>query len=361
MARIALALCGLLLGCHYELDKLYEHGSSPRDAGNDADMQVDDSLFRALDENPEVSAACLECAEEKCAGTEMACASDEECAALFACSVASLDPGTLATCRAERVAWLSEGIVERALGGSFYSCVFRDSCDRECKSHTDLSCVGDFSYQATSRQSVRVTMRFYDAFDNKPAAKIHVKVCIANDPTCDDPSFEADADEDGVVELTLSTAPLGSFRGYLELSGDMWYPTLIHLGFRVGQDGVFPLPIITKTNVQRSIALSGTRLEEERGLLQLRMFGCEGVGVQGVSFRSDKQDEESRVWYFDDPLPSFERMDTTDNGNGGMINVPAGQHTITATTNGGRDVIARTSAPVRAGTMTIVWLTPVEE
>ena len=113
------------------------------------------------------------------------------------------------------------------------------------------------------------------------------------------------------------------------------------------------------------MSTSGEIPNPERGLLQMRMFGCAGVGMRDVLFEADHTDETSKVWYAQGQSANFEAQATDDVGSGGIINVKPGSVSIKAykrMTDGTKgELVARATAPVRAKFLTIVIMTPLAE
>lgn len=359
-------LSGVASGCRFDIDKIYEHsanGAGQGDAGADAAQgagELPEALIDLWQDQTFVNDRCVRCAKAECKAENEACRNDENCAELTACVAASTDPDTHARCRANHVDWLAEEPNQRALGGPFYTCVFRDKCAEQCATHTDVSCLGEYSWASTSAQSVKMTFQFVNALDQTPADGIAAKVCLPVDIDCASPVGKTmRADAEGKMELELPT-PLRSFAGFLDLEGEGWYPTLVHLGWPVARPGVTYMPIVTEQSVQFNILTSGVQPDPTRGQLQIRMFGCAGVGMRDVYFEADKADEESRTWYARPALPNFDADRTGDLGSGGIINVKPGLTTITARLRSDDTLIARTSAPVRPGYLTIVVLAPLD-
>ena len=364
--RSSLLGLGLLLSaaaCQYDLDKLYRYETfdaavSTTDAATEAGApSTPDDLIDLFSAQGFVDADCRSCANAKCQTTEDSCRMDAACADLITCAAESVDPDRLSSCRNAQADWCAEDVVGHGLGGPFYTCVFRDSCSKECSTGSDWSCLGKYTWETTAEESVLAHMRFYDALDGMPAAGISVKVCAASDMDCESPSSSKRTDKDGAVTLALPT-PLRSFRGYLRLEGTSWYPTLVQFGYPIARESVIAVPIVTDRNVKLSIAVSGVDPDPARGQLQLRMFGCAGVPMRDVTFKASKADENSRTWYYDGMAVQFDTDKTTTFGNGGIINVGGGLNEVTATLDG--KVVARTSASVRQGFLTIVVLAPLD-
>lgn len=363
-----LTLWILLIGlsaCSYDIDKLYRFENS------DASVAASDGSMEAGSGAPErlidlyTSAAfvdddCKACANKSCDDAETACRADPSCMALTECAAQGIDPDQLAECRAQQADFCAEDIIGHGLGGPFYTCVFRDKCAAECNTPSDWSCVDNaYSWETTAETSVEARMRFYEALDGTPAEGLTVKVYRRIDDNLAEPAATYTTDQDGLVTLTLPT-PLRSFLGYLQIEGEKWYPTLIQLGYPIARESVIAMPIVTKQSVNGSILASGVQQQPTRGLLQLRMFGCAGVLMRDVSFESDLADEGiSATWYYDGQTANTMITKTTTFGNGGIVNVREGTTTVTGKL--GERVVARTSAPVRAGFLTIVLLAPISD
>jgi hypothetical protein len=360
-------------GCRFDIDKIYEHESAPvgpdggaSDAGTDAPLPS--SLIGLWKDAEFVDDACEKCAKQKCAQVDKDCRTDSHCTELTRCAASNVDPDTLAACRAREVPWISEQPDKRALGGPYYSCVFRDSCDEECKTHTDWSCLGNYGWDTTNRDSVDVTFQFVDFnTPNSFAAAADVRVCtLQEDVDCKLPDGDTlQTDARGVIALDLPIPSSGFFDGYVELKGKDWYPTLARLGWPLARSGLVYLPVVKQALFDIFVASSGVTPDAERGLLQMRMFGCAGVGMRDVLFEADHTDETSKVWYAEGRSASFSALATDDVGSGGIINVKPGSVNVRAykrMLDGSKgELVARATAPVRAKFLTIVIMTPLAE
>jgi hypothetical protein len=355
---VALSAIGAA-GCQYDYDKLYADGSGS--------STVPENLVDLWRAESFASDACRACARAKCGDDNTACQDDPECLALTTCVAASADPANLNYCRAQHADWLRDDIVDRDLGGPYYQCVFRDQCDAECGAHEAFACLDDFSWPASSDRSFPFTLRLSDALTGRPSVGVTVRACQAEAPGACQQLGEAQvSDAQGVVTLDLEATgnQFRSFQGYLELDGGGLYPTLLRLGWPVTREGVANVTVIDQNSVELSIAIApgGRRLEEDSGLLQLRAFGCMGVGVGGVSFDVDDnaEDELSEAWYTEgtETLPSFTAIQTSQLGVGGIINVKEGRRIVTATRAETSKPMSSLSVPVRRGFMTIVLMMP---
>lgn len=355
---LATGLC-LSGACTYDIDKIFEYaeqqdGGTVPDAG---DAPLPEHLIDLWEEG-RLSEACVACAKDSCADVNTSCREDAECAALTRCVARSDNPAAQNDCRAEHVEWLTQSIQERDIGGPYQQCVFLSRCGNECDSHAQLACSGEFAWPMTTRK-VPLHLRFVEGLVSTPVAGLSVRACRAeNAAECQGlDTDEFITDEDGVVHLEVTPA-LGGFQGYLELSGAGTYPTLLRFGWPIAAELVTNVAVISRVSVAALVFSSGVELDEDRGLLQLRAFGCNGIAARDISFTVAGGDEMSKTWYTvgQDLAPIFEATATADRGAGGIVNVPAGRRQVMATH--GEEVIASLSAPVRAGNMTVVVVLP---
>jgi len=361
-ALLCLVLVSLVAGCKYDLDKIYDYASvdASSTAGEGGAQALPEDLIDLFTSEKFVDDACKACADKKCTKAEAQCRDpkDPSCTELLACAAEEVSPEKLSSCRSEHADWCAEDVIGRALGGSFYACAFRDTCSEECNTPSDWSCLGKYTWTSTPEPSVPVRIRFAEAVNGTPAAGLTVKVYRRLDDELSNPASMKQTDADGFVSLDLPT-PMRAFRGYLQIEGEGWYPTLIQFGYPIARESVISMLIVTEQNVTGSVASAGTQQKDELGLLQLRMFGCAGVLMRDVSFSTDMVDEaSSRTWYYDGQRANTDIKKTTTWGNGGIINVLPGPRVVNAKL--GDKLVATTSAPVRAGYLTIVLLAPLD-
>jgi hypothetical protein len=361
--QVAVLLPGLALGaCTYDLDKIYENDSdnAGADGGSDAGAEpLPDPLIELWNGQSFVDEACVRCATSECKAENVDCRGDAECASLTRCAAEQTDPGALDNCRSQHVAWLSENPSARTLGGPYYACVFRDQCAEQCATHTNVACLRSFNWTETPKTSVPVTFQFANALESTQfAGGLMVKACRGDDVNCVSTGAAQTTDATGKVMLDLPT-PLRSFTGYLDLSGGDWYPTLLQLGYPLARPATVYIPIVDRHSIELNIIASGVEPDPTRGQVQMRMFGCAGVGLRGVSFTASANfvDGDTRTWYAT-PYADFEGTATGDLGSGGIINVKPGFVDITAKL-ADDTVVARTRVPVRASYLTIVVLAPL--
>lgn len=365
-----LALLTLVAGCQYDLDKIYEYtevdaGNQGGDAGDGKDAApnlVSQHLIGLWGSYPTVDRECVECAESMCAQAEAECRADADCVAYTQCVAATPTPVGQAACRVRYASWVNSGDVRaRDLTGPYGQCVFRDNCAAQCDGNADLSCVGNFGWPTTAESSIPLTLYLTDAIDQtKFVAGVRVKVCKPDDAACTSPQSQGTTDDKGMVMLALPPLLSRSFTGYLEITGQDLFPTLLKFGWNIATPTTQVISVVNKDTFTSSIEfISGLKLDQTRGMLQLRLLGCNGVGVKGASFTASSADGKTRYWYIDNGLPKLDATETNVLGAGGVIDVPVGATSITGTRASDHMVVSRADALVRANFMTVVIMAPL--
>jgi hypothetical protein len=357
-----LTLAVSLGACSYDLDPLFEHEVA--DAGSDTSvgpaLSSQQLISAWIGHNPQVDADCIACAEQNCAAEDGACRGDPSCLAYTMCVGSKPNPAGQTECRETFASWVraSDTVRERDLNGPYGQCVFRYKCATECDGNNDLSCLQAFTWSTTPSPTVPLHLFLVDASQQTIALPdASVRVCAAADTPCDNPLGSGKTDAKGLVELQLPTSFAGSFTGFLEIKGQGLYPTLLKFSWNIGKETTYLAGIVNESLFKQSIGAIGLQPDAARGMLQLRMLGCGGVGVKGASFSADRQDAQSAVWYID-VLPKLEATATNAVGSGGIVDVPTGSTLVTATRAADGVQLSRADAPVRANTMTVVVLAP---
>lgn len=366
-AHLWLGLAFTSVGCAYDLDKLYEHGvvdagmeSSP-DSGGPPPVSSPQLIQSWIGSNPLVDQECVTCAEQNCADVDTACRADPECLAYTQCVGAAPNPAGQAACRVAHSAWIREPatVRDRDLTGPYGQCVFRYKCKVQCAANSDLSCVQHFSWP-TSPGKVPLHLFVVDAqTQTEVEPDVLVRVCEANDRNCEVPVSQGTTDKNGLVELELTTTYVGAFTGYLEVTGNKRYPTLLKFSWNIGQETTYLVGIVNQTQFKLALSDPNLKVDDKRGMLQLRMLGCGGLGTQGVTFAASTQDAASMTWYIDGIVPKFGALATNDVGSGGIINVPEGLSDVTAFRATDMAPVAKATVPVRANWMSVVVFEPL--
>lgn len=342
----------MLQSCSYDIDKIYKHTPGPE--ALPADL-ID------LWKEPALSAECLECAKSECFDENVECRDDPECVALTQCVAKAQDPAAQNDCRAKHVDWLKEAIAERDIGGPYQQCVFLNKCSAACEARTQLSCTGKYSWPTKlGGGTVKLHLRFVEGLIGRPQSGLRVRACQQEDPeNCLPLTDWVETDGDGIAELEVGLA-LGSFSGYLELEGGTLYPTLLRFGWPIMAELVTNITVVSRNSIEPLLNSSLFEVDRDLALIQMRMFGCNGVSTRDVGFTVDNAGPNTQVWYTSgtDIAPNFDVAYTGDRGAGGIINVMPGGCRLSAETSEGNEVVRNLRVPARKGTMTIVMVVP---
>ena len=338
--------------CSYDIDKIYKHTPGPQ--ALPADL-ID------LWKEPALTDECRACAKSECFDENLDCRDDPECVALTQCVAKAKDPAAQNDCRAEHVEWLREAIAERDIGGPYQQCVFLNKCSAACEARTQLACTGKYAWPTKlGGGSVKLHLRFVEGLRGRAQAGVRVRACQQEDPeNCLALTDWATTDSNGVIELEVGLA-LGSFAGYLELEGGMLYPTLLRFGWPVTAELVTNITVVSSGSIEPLLNSSTFTVDRGLGLLQMRVFGCNGVSTRDVGFTVDAAGPNTKAWYTvgNDIAPDFDVSTTGDRGAGGIINVTPGARRLSAETSDGAEVVRNLRVPVRGGYMTIVMVAP---
>jgi hypothetical protein len=363
-----LALAACVAGCQYDFDKLYEHAA---DGGlvqtpDAAPMLSSTALISSwINNQPEVDAECVACAESKCQQENSDCESDPACVQYTECVARKPTPEGQLACREQFSSWVNAGNVrDRDLAGPYGQCVFRYKCSKECTDDAELWCAGKYTLPFTSSSTVPLHLYLIDALDQKkPLVGATVKVCSAQSLLCNAPDATATTNEQGKVDLALPSSFSRAFTGYLEISGAGRYPTLLKFSWSIAQETTQLVSVVAEASFKQAIeSLLSLKIDDQRGMLQLRMLGCQGAGVKGVHFdivppAGVPPDPAVKAWYIDNGIPKIGATETTPVGSGGLINVVEGNVTVAAA-KADNTVVASVAAPVRAKYMTVVVFAP---
>lgn len=359
------AVVALSSGCQYDIDKIFEYDAGAAEGDGGSSQEVPEDLIDLWSDD-QLSEECKACARSGCGAESDSCRGDADCLALTTCVAKATNPSEQNSCRALHTEWLRQDIQLRDQGGPYHTCVFQNVCSVECGSRTDQACAStSYGWPKASVPTIWLHLQLLEGQGSRPVEGARVRACQSeNTATCRPLSDGwAETDAKGVVDLEVSLS-LGTFTGYLEVEGGELYPSLIQFGWPVGRDMTTRVTMVSEMNATfllKSVippVETPAEISNMRGFIQARAFSCQGVPAKGVSFQTNNGDKYTQIWYTPGALifPDFEASGTSELGAGGLINVPAGLRTLTASFDG--EVISRPPAPVRAGYMTIVFVVP---
>jgi hypothetical protein len=360
-----------------------------------------DPLCRAL-------LACVAtCADDTCrAACEAKTALTESAAALFACQGSRCDSacglscggvGTAVACKPCGAACCAEGAAFRAdldaqrLRACRAACrapdvPCREAClnvhatgadlelaasecvTRSCGVVGRWACLGRLESRKATAPALTLTFVALDVQTNAPIAGVKVKGCSSADLSCTPPPFgSAVTDAAGRASITVglsSTIGIDAYPGFLETEREGYPPHLLYFVPALTADRDVPLTM-AQTALQRQLEqLAGVALAPDRGAVIVQTFDCAGKLAVGATVRAEGADDKSSTFYFTSTSTGgaatfdFQAKSTSEVGLGGVFNVPAGPHKVTARVDGLCADIASATVGIRPGALTIVFASP---
>jgi hypothetical protein len=189
-----------------------------------------------------------------------------------------------------------------------------------------------------------------------------MKLCNAQNPgVCAAPIDQARTAADGTATLTLpQQAGFPPQPTYFEYSAPNVYPEVIFQGFPFSERVATNYgPGVYDPSLNDVIAAGvGTTIDPSRGILTMFAFDCGGNSSPGVSFTVTGTDDKSTLVYYSGGAFTAQVNETDAHGQGGVLNVPPGVVTITATPRVLGKASSVMTVPVRAGAATFASMPP---
>jgi hypothetical protein len=192
------------------------------------------------------------------------------------------------------------------------------------------TCVGE-----SAPAALRVSLHAQSVLSAGPIAGAEVLLCRLLDVDCESPEIApivTDANGDAALEL----AP--GFNGYAQVRlvdlalppEQQLVPSRYYFNPVNRQDQSIRVSMAT-VGVRNALASSvGVAQRDDRGMMLVEARSCESAAVEGVIFGSDVDDTSITTFYVLEGVPSTSALATDASGYGGLVNVPPGAHTITA-------------------------------
>lgn len=301
-------------------------------------------------------AACRPCIEQNCANQLAACASDPECDGASRCVFGKLDPATFHDCT-------NLHPTAGAFGTPLGTCAAA-ACMPDCATDVLWACVGNYVWPAPQGDSAVVRYQVLDFVSLKPVVGLSVKACDRRDPDCHGSFDSGFTDGSGHIELEVpmlekSTYGIGEsgFDGFLLVEGEGFPPTYRYQSRPIIGPSDSSFSLATLATIAASAQTVHAPLDPERGILIIEAWNCVETRAAGVRFEVDTADEQSTGFYFAGGLPAKLEA-TTSAGMGGYINLRPGLTTVRVVDTATNREVARSSAHVHAGGLTVLGMLP---
>jgi len=226
-----------------------------------------------------------------------------------------------------------------------------------CEVNPQWSCEAT---QPTDAQGYKLTMHLTDAIDStKVLPGVQAQLCRKLDVTCDSPvGSMAVADETGLVTLQVEK----NFDGFVQLTDPKIAPSMYFLTPPASGDLDLPMVPLASPFAAGSIVFQAggsTWAKDTSGIVLLTAFDCEGKAAANINFSiGGAPDEGTFIFYLVNALPTTSTSVTDDTGYGGLVNVPAGVTTVTASLGEGGRKVSKISILVRPGYVSYSSVTP---
>lgn len=310
---------------------------------------------------PSATVACAACVAAKCCDESRACATSADCARATECARGVSAPDVLQYC-AERE-WPAGARPYAALA----DCA-KSWCQDACAIGADWTCVGSVSVGKANDDRVVGTLTMVDATaQSRPVPGLDVRGCFSTDYTCANPVTPIIAtDAMGTVTLSLPASAVtlrAGFIGYFYVTdpSNTYLPEMVFPGNTLTRSGVHERAVAsTPAEASMLAALTGHVYDPTHGDVIVTAVDCAGVFAARMSFTIDSTDAETKIIYTYNGFPDVIATDTDATGTAIIGNVPPGAATVRVhSTDLGKDV-AVTHILVRAGTVSLVELTPTQ-
>jgi hypothetical protein len=193
-----------------------------------------------------------------------------------------------------------------------------------------------------------------------PEIGVTVVACSSLDPVCASPiAGPTLTDDAGVARLVVA----GSFNGFYSLTRSDSVPSLFYPGRLVeGESSIgFPTSLVSRTSytaLQGSLGIaSNLDTDAGPGLVAVTQYDCNERRASGAVFTATPV--AARTLYVANGLPSNSATQTSSDGSGLLVDVPAGSVSIASTLAGpNARPLVDVNVLVRSGSITLVKLRP---
>lgn len=166
--------------------------------------------------------------------------------------------------------------------------------------------------------SIDLALTVIDTVTDAPPPGLSARACSRLDVECANPlTPDVNAAVDGAMHLSVPQR----FAGFVEIRSPATVPTMYFINQELMRDTAESFAIISTAALAGLAARDNVMIEPERGFVLIRTFDCQGEPASGVQLSNDKGGEP---FAFVDGFPVVGRDETSGDGIGGFVNIPAG-------------------------------------
>lgn len=211
---------------------------------------------------------------------------------------------------------------------------------------------------------VRFLTRFQGILSTAPLVGLPVKACLATDLACAQPYASTITTDAGVAAFTL----YHGFLGYVDVAPSDDNPDIIPALYYVrpvpDKKVVVSEELVPTANLVKNAEFAfltnsiGKQVKTQYGHLFFGALNCQGRFAANAVLRAEPISSDTFTYYTDAAgTPSITQDKTTESGNGGYINLPPGEVTVTLRLDNGRR-IGEHKVVIRKGTITYLPVGP---
>ena len=211
---------------------------------------------------------------------------------------------------------------------------------------------------STQAPPYRVGVPLRDLITQTPVANAQVKLCRKIDVECAMPVSTAVSDATGAVTFSVD---MTAFSGYVLIESDGYVPTLYFFNPPIDRDlTIAPVSMASPLANMGLLFQLGHQQAPGHGNVVISSEDCTGAPAAGVSYATPSGDGMTAPFYTVAGLPT-PTATTTDamGGYGGLVNVPVGPATVTATLVNPQTDLGTISMLVRDGAITYSRIVPL--
>lgn len=210
--------------------------------------------------------------------------------------------------------------------------------------------VGDPTKSATLVQPI------YNVVTGTLLTNVTTKLCSRVDPNCASPVQTVVSDDKGV----LTAKVFQGFEGFFELKNTEIADSLIMSNPSIYGDATRPpVPLPTKGAVEfYAQQVTGSGLDTTVGAMLVRTSNCQLEPLRGLTATLASTTAKTKLFFVYNNTPRSDVDQTNEEGALGFFNVPVGTALLTMTEKATGKKLGQTSVVIRAGYVSLLYLTP---
>jgi hypothetical protein len=238
-------------------------------------------------------------------------------------------------------------------GGAFANARCVDSV---CKADPAWECLSAQATPSTQNPPFRIAVTLRDLITQMPVANAQVKLCRKIDVDCATPAGTAVSDGSGGVTFSVDMI---DFAAYLAVQADGIVPTLYFFNPPIDHDQAVLISLASPAANVGLLLQLGRQPIPGHGNVVILAADCTGAPAAGVSYATTSGDGMTSSFYTVKSLPTVTATATDADGYGGLVNVPVGAATVTASLANPRADLGTISLLVQDGAITYSRVVPI--